>query len=150
MTPPYVKLLLLRSFRSEELPSIETIKDVVKLSLALSHSASRRSTRSGSSTGSRPRGDALHRQAQARQDAGDACCSGLPEFVVKVALSHWYLQENEEDYPLVTEFSFGFDATAGDDKEDDRLEKSRQQSWRAPTACSGTCRTRPAGCPRSA
>ena len=49
--------------------------------------------------------------------------AGLPDFVVKVALSHWYLLENEDDYPLVTELSFGFDATEADDKDDDRLEK---------------------------
>ena len=32
-------------------------------------------------------------------------------------LGHWYLQENEDDYPLVTESSFSFDATEGDDKD---------------------------------
>jgi hypothetical protein len=47
--------------------------------------------------------------------------AALPEFVVKVALSHWYLRPDENDYPLVTELSFGFDANSQQD--DDRLEK---------------------------
>ena len=46
---------------------------------------------------------------------------GMPEFVVKVALSHWYLRPDQNDYPLVTEFSFGFDAAG--QKDDDRLER---------------------------
>ena len=46
-----------------------------------------------------------------------------PEFVVKVALSHWYLRQDEDDYPLVTEFSFGFDASEQDNGDEDRLEK---------------------------
>ncbi|MBX7237552.1 MAG: hypothetical protein K1X65_24460 [Caldilineales bacterium] len=45
----------------------------------------------------------------------------LPEFVVKVALNHWYLRPDENDYPLVTEFSFGFDANS--QKDADELEK---------------------------
>ena len=45
----------------------------------------------------------------------------LPDFVVKVALSHWYLRPDENDYPLVTEFSFSYDAVEQD--KDDQLEK---------------------------
>ena len=33
----------------------------------------------------------------------------LADTTLKLALSHWYLQESEEDYPLVTEFSFDYD-----------------------------------------
>ena len=44
----------------------------------------------------------------------------LPDFVVKAALNHWYLRPDEGDYPLVTEFSFGFDANS--QKDDERLE----------------------------
>ena len=44
----------------------------------------------------------------------------LSPFVVKAALSHWYLRPDENDYPLVTEFSFGFDAEPQTDR--DRLE----------------------------
>ncbi len=45
----------------------------------------------------------------------------LPAFVVKAALTHWYLRPDQDDYPLVTEFSFDFDADG--QKDDDRLEK---------------------------
>jgi hypothetical protein len=44
----------------------------------------------------------------------------LPDFVIKAALNHWYLRPDEGDYPLVTEFSFGFDANS--QKNDERLE----------------------------
>lgn len=44
----------------------------------------------------------------------------LPDFVVKAALNHWYLRPDESDYPLVTEFSFSFDAN--NQKDDERLE----------------------------
>ena len=33
----------------------------------------------------------------------------LADTTLKLALTHWYLQESEEDYPLVTEFSFDYD-----------------------------------------
>lgn len=49
--------------------------------------------------------------------------AGLPDFVVKVALSHWYLRNDENDYPLVTEFSFSCDAVSQDGGDADRLEK---------------------------
>jgi hypothetical protein len=45
----------------------------------------------------------------------------MSDFVVKAALSHWYLRPDQNDYPLVMEFSFGFDAAF--QEEDDRLEK---------------------------
>jgi hypothetical protein len=45
----------------------------------------------------------------------------LPDFVVKAALSHWYLRPDQDDYPLVTEFSFSFDAQRQLDP--DRLER---------------------------
>ncbi|MEZ4866967.1 MAG: hypothetical protein R3C14_36935 [Caldilineaceae bacterium] len=37
-----------------------------------------------------------------------------PDFVIKVALNHWYLRDDEDDYPLVTEFSFSCDAVMAD------------------------------------
>lgn len=49
--------------------------------------------------------------------------AGLPDFVVKVALSHWYLLESEDDYPLVTEFSFDFDASDAGDMHGQYLER---------------------------
>jgi hypothetical protein len=33
----------------------------------------------------------------------------LADTPLKLALTHWYVQESEEDYPLVTEFSFDYD-----------------------------------------
>lgn len=33
----------------------------------------------------------------------------VADTTLKLALSHWYLQESEEDFPLVTEFSFDYD-----------------------------------------
>jgi hypothetical protein len=60
--------------------------------------------------------------------------AGLPDSVVKAALSHWYLLEGEDDYPLVTEFSFDFDASDAGEKHDDCLEKF------PPTAVAGANR----------
>jgi hypothetical protein len=39
----------------------------------------------------------------------------LPDFVVKAALTHWYLRDDEDDYPLVTEFSFDYDVASKPD-----------------------------------
>jgi len=124
VTPPFAsKFSYSASFRSEELPSIETIKDVVKLFPGLEPLGIPPVNPIRVVNGFRAH-EVMHYIGKLKLDKMPATRAlGLPEFVVKVALSHWYLQENEEDYPLVTEFSFGFDATEGDDRDDDRLEK---------------------------
>jgi hypothetical protein len=124
VTPPFAsKFSYSASFRTDELPRIEAVQDVVELFPGLAQLGIHAETPIQIVNGFRAH-EVLHYIGKLKLDKMPATRAiGLPDFVVKVALSHWYLLENEDDYPLVTEFSFGFDATEGDDKDDDRLEK---------------------------
>ena len=67
------------------------------------------------------RSRALRRQAKAGQDADRTRRRWDARLRGQGRAHHWYLRPDENDYPLVTEFSFGFDADG--QKDDDRLEK---------------------------
>jgi len=124
VTPPFAsKFSYSASFRTEELPRIETLEDVVKIFPGLEPHGIPGVTPIQVVNGFRAH-EVMHYIGKLKLDKMPATRAiGLPDFVVKVALSHWYLQENQDDYPLVTEFSFGFDATEGDGGDGDRLEK---------------------------
>jgi hypothetical protein len=125
ITPPFAsKFSYSASFKAEELPRIETLEDVSRLFPGLKGQDVPATTPIRVVNGFRAH-EVLHYIGKLKLDKMPTprAARGLPDFVVKVALSHWYLQENEDDYPLVTEFSFGFDANEGDDGDDDRLEK---------------------------
>jgi hypothetical protein len=122
ITPPFAsKFSYSASFKAEELPRIETLEDVSRLFPGLKGQDVPATTPIRVVNGFRAH-EVMHYIGKLKLDKMPTprAARGLPDFVVKVALSHWYLQENEDDYPLVTEFSFGFDANEGDD---DRLEK---------------------------
>jgi hypothetical protein len=125
ITPPFAsKFSYSASFKAEELPRIETLEDVSRLFPGLKGQDVPATTPIRVVNGFRAH-EVMHYIGKLKLDKMPTprAARGLPDFVVKVALSHWYLQENEDDYPLVTEFSFGFDANEGDDGDDDRLEK---------------------------
>ena len=109
------------SFKSKELPSLASMADVIDLFPGLAGY--------GISTGAPIRAVNGFRANEVVQLIGKfkldkmptaRAVSGLPQFVVKASLSHWYLRADQNDYPLVTEFSFGFDAEG--QKDDDHLE----------------------------
>jgi hypothetical protein len=124
VTPPFIsKFSYSASFRTDELPRIEKVQDAVELFPGLAHYGIHEKAPIQLVNGFRAH-EVLHYIGKLKLDKMPATRAlELPDFVVKVALSHWYLLENEDDYPLVTEFAFGFEATEGDDKDDDRLEK---------------------------
>ena len=124
VTPPFAsKFSYSASFKTNELPRILEMQDVVDIFPGLAQCDIHGKTPIQIVNGFRAH-EVMHYIGKLKLDKMPATRAlELPDFVVKVALSHWYLLDNEDDYPLVTEFSFGFDATAGDDKEDDRLEK---------------------------
>lgn len=124
--PPFVsKFSYSASFRADELPRLETMGDVVELFPSLEQRGIPAVTPIQVVNGFRAH-EVMHYIGKLKLDkmpVERALEAALPDFVVKVALSHWYLQENEDDYPLVTEFSFDFDATEEDKGHGDRLEK---------------------------
>jgi len=124
VVPPFAsKFSYSASFRTDELPRIETLADAVEFFPGLAQYGIHAERPIQIVNGFRAH-EVMHYIGKLKLDKMPATRAlGLPDFVVKVALSHWYLLENEDDYPLVTEFSFGFDATEGDDKDDDRLEQ---------------------------
>jgi hypothetical protein len=124
VTPPFAsKFSYSASLKTDELPRFLEMQDVVDLFPGLAQVDIHGKTPIQIVNGFRAH-EVMHYIGKLKLDKMPAARAlELPEFVVKVALSHWYLLEIEDDYPLVTEFSFGFDATAGDGKDNDRLEK---------------------------
>jgi hypothetical protein len=125
VTPPFAsKFSYSASFRVDELPHMETMGDVAKLFPSLQGQGIPLVTPIQVVNGFRAH-EVMHYIGKLKLDKMPTprAARGLPDFVVKVALSHWYLQENEDDYPLVTEFSFDFDASEGNGEGSDRLEK---------------------------
>jgi hypothetical protein len=121
--PPFVsKFSYSASFRADELPRIETMQDAIDLFPGLEQQGVSTTTPLRIVNGFRAH-EVMHYIGKLKLDKMPATRAlELPDFVVKVALSHWYLQENQDDYPLVTEFSFDYDAV-GQDGGDDSLEK---------------------------
>jgi len=126
--PPFIsKFSYSASFKTDELPHMKMLGDVVELFPGLASQGIHAKTPILVVNGFRAC-EVMHYIGKLKLDKMPAeRALTLPDFVVKVALSHWYLMENQDDYPLVTEFSFGVDATgAGDgavNGADDRLEK---------------------------
>ena len=113
MIPPFVsKFAYSASFRTDELPRIETMQDVVELFPEPGTARHPSEPRRSSVVNGFRAHEVMHYIG--KLEAWTRCRPrsryGLPDFVVKVALSHWYLLEIEDDYPLVTEFAFDFDA----------------------------------------
>ena len=123
VVPPFVsKFSYSVSFKSKDQPSLETLADAVAFFPGLAAYAIPDRTRLRVVNGFRAH-EVAHYVGKLKLDKMPVArgAGGLPDFVVKVALNHWYLRPDENDYPLVTEFSFGFDANSQAD--DDRLEK---------------------------
>ena len=59
----------------------------------------------------------------------------LADTTLKLALSRWYLQESEEDFPLVTEFSFDCDLLEEKQRKDELEQFARRRP--APARISG-------------
>lgn len=122
VVPPFVsKFSYSVSFKSKALPSIKTMRDAVALFPGLAAHDLPDKAPLRVVNGFRAH-EVAHFIGKLKLDKmpAERGLGGLPDFVVKVALNHWYLRPDEDDYPLVTEFSFGFDAN-GQQKED-RLE----------------------------
>ncbi len=121
--PPFVsKFAYSASFRQVESPRIATVQDMLDLFPGLASYGIAAVTPVVIVNGFRAY-EVMHYIGKLKLDKMPQMrAARLPDFVVKVALSHWYLQENEDDYPLVTEFSFDFDASE-QNLEDDHLER---------------------------
>ena len=113
VVPPFVsKFSNSVSFKSKELPGLETIADLVDLFPGLRQIGMTITTPLAVVNGFRAH-EVQHYLGKLKVDKlPTARGAGLPDFVVKVALNHWYLRADENDYPLVTEFSFSCDANA--------------------------------------
>ena len=122
VVPPFVsKFAYSVSFKTSDLPSLETLKDALDFFPGLRAFDIPAATPLVAVNGFRAH-EVMHYIGKLTLDKmPTARAARLPDFVVKVALSHWYLRPDENDYPLVTEFSFSYDANAED--KDDRLEK---------------------------
>ena len=122
--PPFVsKFSYSASFRTDKLPRIETIQDAVELFPSLAQHSIPPATPIQIVNGFHAH-EVMHYIGKLKLDKTPTTLEdGLPKFVVKVALSHWYLLEIEDDYPMVTEFAFDFDAEEQDADDSDRLEK---------------------------
>ncbi len=106
------------SFKTNDLPRLKTIADLVDLFPGLQQTGLTTTMPLAVVNGFQAH-EGLHYLGKLRLDKlPTARGAGLPDFVVKVALNHWYLRADENDYPLVTEFSFGCDATTTDAKAD--------------------------------
>lgn len=121
---PFVsKFAYSASFRTEDAPRITTMQDVVGYFPGVAPYGIPVVTPILVVNGFRAH-EVMHYIGKLKLDkAPTVRAAGLPDFVVKVALSHWYLLESQDDYPLVTEFSFDFDASDAGDNHDDHLEK---------------------------
>ena len=122
--PPFIsKFAYSASFRAADVPSIVTMQDVVALFPGLAGYGIPVTTPLAVVNGFRAH-EVMHYIGKLKLDRMPvARDTELPDFVVKVALSHWYLRQDEGDYPLVTEFSFDFDALEQETENEDRLEK---------------------------
>jgi hypothetical protein len=122
VVPPFAsKFSYSVSFKSKDLPSIKTMGDAVAVFPGLAAYDIPDRTPLRVVNGFRAH-EVAHFIGKLKLDKmpTERGVDKLPDFVVKVALNHWYLRPDESDYPLVTEFSFGFDANS--QKDDDRLE----------------------------
>jgi hypothetical protein len=123
VVPPFIsKFTYSVSFKAKTLPPLSTMADQVALLPGLNDYDIAAATPITTVNGFRAH-EVLHTIGKLKLDKMPTtrAARGLPDFVVKAALSHWYLRPDENDYPLVTEFSFGFDADSQQDE--DRLEK---------------------------
>ena len=123
VVPPFAsKFSYSVSFKSKDLPSPETMADAVALFPGLAAYDIPDRTPLRVVNGFRAH-EVAHFVGKLKLDKmpTERGAGELPDFVVKAALNHWYLRPDESDYPLVTEFSFGFDAAGPPDN--DRLEK---------------------------
>jgi hypothetical protein len=66
----------------------------------------------------------------------------LADTTLKLALSRWYLQESEEDFPLVTELSFDYDLP----EEKQSKDELEQFASRRPGRPHGSRGARPEAC----
>ncbi len=109
------------SFKSKDLPSLASMADVVELFPGLADYGISPSAPIRAVNGFRAN-EVVQLIGKIKLDKMPTAraVGGLPKFVVKASLSHWYLRADQNDYPLVTEFSFGFDAEG--QKSDDHLE----------------------------
>lgn len=123
ITPPFVsKFSNSLSFKTDKLPRLETMADLIELFPGLERSSLSPATPIVVANGFRAN-EVQHLLGKLKLDKmPTARASDLPDFVVKVALTHWYLRNDENDYPLVTEFSFGCDALLAEGG-GDRLEQ---------------------------
>ena len=122
VVPPYVSRFSYSvSFKSKELPSLSTVADVVDLFPGLAEYDIPGNTAIRRVNGFQAH-EVVHYIGKLKLEKMPTALAafGMPDFVVNVALSHWYLRPDQNDYPLVTEFSFGFEAQG--QKKDDRLE----------------------------
>ena len=123
IVPPFVsKFSYSASFKTGKLPQLATMKDAAALFPGLADYDILPATPLVVVNGFRAH-EVMHYIGKLRLDKmPTARALKLPDFVVKAALSHWYLRPDENDYPLVTEFSFSYDANK-QGKGDDQLEK---------------------------
>jgi hypothetical protein len=125
VVPPFVsKFAYSVSFKSKKFDQLDSMADVVALFPGLASYKIAPDTKIGKVNGFQAH-EVVHYVGKLKLDKMPIAKGGLellelPDFVVKAALSHWYLRPDQNDYPLVTEFSFGFDADV--QEEDDRLE----------------------------
>lgn len=122
IVPPFVsKFAYSVSFKTDNLPQFETMADAVALFPGLAVYDIHEKTPLAVVNGFRAH-EVMHYIGKLTLDRMPRARGlELPEFVVNAALSHWYLRPDENDYPLVTEFSFSYDARAAGGE--DRLEK---------------------------
>ncbi len=122
IVPPFVsKFAYSVSFKTDNLPQFETMSDAVALFPGLAAYDIHEKTPLAVVNGFRAH-EVMHYIGKLTLDRMPRARGlELPEFVVNAALSHWFLRPDENDYPLVTEFSFSYDAKAAGN--DDRLEK---------------------------
>lgn len=123
VVPPFVsKFSYSASFKADKLPRLQKVGDVLELFPGLEPYGIHESTPLAVVNGFRAH-EVMQYIGKMTLDKMPAE-RGLeaPEFVVMAALSHWYLRPDQNDYPLVTEFSFCYDAKPGTG-DADRLEK---------------------------
>lgn len=123
VVPPFIsKFAYSVSFKSKDLAPLTTMADVFDLFPGLAAYGIPAATTIRKVNGFQAH-EVVHYIGKLKLDKMPIArgAGGLPSFVVKAALSHWYLRPDQNDYPLVTELSFGFDAEG--QKDDDRLEK---------------------------
>ncbi len=123
IVPPFVsKFSYSVSFKSADLPGLDKMGDAVELFPGLAAYDIQKNAPLQVVNGFRAH-EVMHYIGKMSLEKMPVVAKGLepPDFVVKVALSHWYLRPDQNDYPLVTEFSFSYDAKP--EGHEDRLEK---------------------------